>query len=327
MSIPTRTLGRNGPQVSGIGLGLMSFAGFYGQRDTSVESSLKFLDRAHEIGERFWDTADAYTGSEERVGEWFRRSGKRDDIFLATKFGLRSIHGGSSSITNDAAWIREACQRSLDRLGIETIDLYYCHRVDDKTPIEHTVQTMVELKNRGKIRYLGLSECSAATLRRAHAVHPISAYQVEYSLLFTDIESEQTRILDTCRELGVAVVAYSPVGRGLLTGSVRSPDDLAPGDWRRQVPKLSGDNWPKMMRLVDHVAAVARRHAATPAQVCLAWVAAQGDDVIPIPGTTTIRYLEENAAAVHVKLSEDELRELRGRAEEMDLSGDRYPSS
>ncbi|KAG5913731.1 hypothetical protein E4U53_004790 [Claviceps sorghi] len=227
MSIPTRPLGRNGPQVSGIGLGLMSFAGFYGQQDTGLESSLKFLDRAHEIGERFWDTADAYTGSEERVGEWFRRSGKRDDIFLATKFGLRSIKGGSSSVTNDPAWIREACQKSLDRLGVETIDLYYCHRVDDKTPIEHTVQTMVELKK----------------------------------------------------------------------------------------------------RLVDDIAAVARRHGATPAQICLAWVAAQGDDVIPIPGTTTIRYLEENTSAVHIKLSEEEVRELTRCAKETELTGDRYPSA
>ncbi|QLI69195.1 Aldo-keto reductase yakc [Metarhizium brunneum] len=326
-SVPTRQLGRNGPRVTGIGLGLMSFAGWYGQKDTSVESSLALLDRAHEIGERFWDTADVYTGSEQRVGEWFRRSGKRDDIFLATKFAVRAGADGSRTVDNDPAWIREACAASLARLGTDVIDLYYVHRIDDKTPIERTIQTMAELKREGKIRHLGLSECSAATIRRAHAVHPIAAYQVEYSPLFLDIESDRTGILQTCRELGIAVVAYSPVGRGLLTGAVTSLDDLPPDDWRRGVPKLGGDNFPRIMALVDRIREVARRHGATPAQVCLAWVAAQGDDVIPIPGTTTLKYLEDNTGALKIKLTADEVAELRRYAEETELPGDRYPSS
>ncbi|KAG8420617.1 hypothetical protein J3459_010901 [Metarhizium acridum] len=296
MSLATRQLGRNGPQVTGIGLGLMSFAGWYGQMDTSVESSLKLLDRAHEIGERFWDTADVYTGSEQRVGEWFRRSGKRSDIFLATKFGIRAGEDGARAVDNDPAWSGWA-----------------------STPSTCTTE--------GKIRYLGLSECSAATIRRAHAVHPIAAYQVEYSPLFLDIESGRTGILPTCRELGIAVVAYSPVGRGLLTGAVASPGDLPPGDWRRGVPKLGGGNFPRIMALVDRIRAVARRHGASPAQVCLAWVAAQGDDFIPIPGTATIKYLEENTDALKIKLTEAEVAELRRYAQETELPGDRYPAS
>lgn len=327
MSLPTRALGKNGPQVTGIGLGLMSFAGWYGQKDTSLETSLKFLDRAHEIGERFWDTADIYTGSEERVGEWFRRSGKRSDIFLATKFAIRALPDGSRAISNDPAWVKEACDTSLKKLGIDTIDLYYCHRIDDKTPVEHTVRAMADLKKEGKIRYLGLSECSAATLRRAHAVHPISAYQVEYSLLFLDIESERTEILKTCRELGIAIVAYSPVGRGLLTGAIKSLDDLAENDWRRGVPKNSPENFARVTALVDKIGSIAKKHDATPAQICLAWVAAQGDDFISIPGTATIKYLEENTAAINIKLSGDEVQELRQYANEIEIPGDRYPSS
>ncbi|KAG8408584.1 hypothetical protein J3458_019615 [Metarhizium acridum] len=307
MSLATRQLGRNGPQVTGIGLGLMSFAGWYGQKDTSVESSLKLLDRAHEIGERFWDTADVYTGSEQRVGEWFRRSGKRSDIFLATKFGIRAGEDGARAVDNDPAWSGWASTPSTcPPPGPPPLAPGHA----DQTPRE------------GKIRYLGLSECSAATIRRAHAVHPIAAYQVEYSPLFRDIESGRTGILPTCRELGIAVVAYSPVGRGLLTGAVASP-----GDWRRGVPKLGGGNFPRIMALVDRIRAVARRHGASPAQVCLAWVAAQGDDFIPIPGTATIKYLEENTDALKIKLTEDEVAELRRYAQETELPGDRYPAS
>ncbi|ATY60057.1 Aldo keto reductase [Cordyceps militaris] len=326
MSLPTRTLGRNGPQVTGIGLGLMSFAGWYKQQDTSEETALAFLDRAYELGERFWDTADVYASSEARVGAWFKRTGKRDDIFLATKFALRHTPDGSRVLDNDPAYVKEACAKSLQTLGVDTIDLYYCHRVDDKTPIEHTVKAMAELKAEGKIRYLGLSECSAATIRRAHAVHPIAAYQVEYSPLFLDIESPQTGILQTCRELGIAVVAYSPVARGLLTGAVRSHADLAKDDFRAAVPKFSADNFPKILALVDRIRAVGEKHGATPAQVCLAWVAAQGDDFISIPGTTTVKYLEDNVKALHVKLTPDEVAELRRYAEATELQGDRYPT-
>ncbi|KAM3502618.1 hypothetical protein MY11210_009013 [Beauveria gryllotalpidicola] len=326
MSLPTRTLGRNGPQVTGIGLGLMSFAGWYKQQDTSEETALAFLDRAYELGERFWDTADVYTNSEARVGAWFKRTGKRNDIFLATKFALRYTPEGRV-FDNDPVYVKEACAKSLETLGIDTIDLYYCHRVDDKTPIEHTVKAMAELKAEGKIRYLGLSECSAATIRRAHAVHPITAYQVEYNPLFLDIEFPANAILQTCRELGIAIVAYSPVARGLLTGAVKSHAHLAKDDFRAAVPKFGEANFPKILALVDRIRAIGDKHGATPAQVCLAWVAAQGDDFISIPGTTTIKYLEENLKAIHVKLSVEEVAELRKYAEATDLPGDRYPAS
>ncbi|OAR01205.1 hypothetical protein LLEC1_00169 [Akanthomyces lecanii] len=326
MPLPTRTLGRNGPQVTGIGLGLMSFAGWYKQQDTSEETALDFLDRAYELGERFWDTADVYTNSEARVGAWFQRSGKRDDIFLATKFALRQTPQGRV-LDNDPAYVKEACAKSLETLGIDTIDLYYCHRVDEKTPIEHTVKAMAELKAEGKIRYLGLSECSAATIRRAHAVHPISAYQVEYNPLFLDIEPPKTEILQTCRELGIAIVAYSPMARGLLTGAIKSHSDLAKDDFRATVPKFSEENFPKILALGERIRAIGDKHGATPAQVCLAWVAAQGDDFISIPGTTTTKYLEENVKALNVKLSADEVAELRKYAEATELPGDRYPTS
>ncbi|TQS32480.1 hypothetical protein Golomagni_07200, partial [Golovinomyces magnicellulatus] len=222
MSLPTRSLGRNGPQVTSIGLGLMSFAGWYSQTNTDTESALKFLDKAHEIGEHFWDTADVYGGSEDIIGEWVKKSGKRSDIFLATKFALQTLPDGTRTVNNDPAYVKESCEKSLKRLGVDHIDLYYCHRIDDKTPVEKTVQAMAELKNQGKIKYIGLSECSADTIRRAHAVHPITAYQVEYSPLFLDIESEETKILKTCRELGIAVIAYSPIARGFLTGQIQS---------------------------------------------------------------------------------------------------------
>ncbi|KAJ6789045.1 hypothetical protein PWT90_08416 [Aphanocladium album] len=325
MSLPTRQLGRNGPKVTGIGLGLMSFAGWYKQQDLSEETALAFLDRAYELGERFWDTADIYTNSEERVGAWFKKTGKRDDVFLATKFALRNTPQGRV-VDNDPAYVKEACARSLEKLGIDTIDLYYCHRVDDKTPIEHTIKAMAELKNEGKIRYLGLSECSAATIRRAHAVHPITAYQVEYNPLFLDIELPEVGILETCRELGIAIVAYSPIARGVLTGAVKSAADLAGDDFRAAIAKFGEANFPKILALVDRIKAIGEKHGATPAQVCLAWVAAQGDDFISIPGTTTVKYLEDNINAVNVKLTADEIAELRKYAEATDLPGERYPA-
>ncbi|KAK5995398.1 Aldo-keto reductase str7 [Cladobotryum mycophilum] len=321
--VATRQLGRNGPQVSAIGLGLMSLGGIYGQKD-SVEERLKFLDHAHEIGEVFWDTADVYVDSEDIIGEWFKRSGKRDDIFLATKFALTNDNG-VRGVSSDPVYVKQACEKSLKRLGVDTIDLYYCHRVDDKTPIEKTVQAMAELKNEGKIRYLGLSECSAATLRRAHAVHPISALQVEYSLFFLDIESEATEILKTCRELGIAIIAYSPVGRGLLTGQVKKFEDLPENDFRRFIPKFQGENFNRILALTDSIKAVADKRKVTASQVSLAWLAAQGEDIISIPGTRTIKYLEENTNAIDITLTEDEVKELRKAAEATELAGDRYP--
>ncbi|KAL1839750.1 hypothetical protein VTK73DRAFT_3931 [Phialemonium thermophilum] len=323
-SLPTRPLGRNGPLVSAIGYGAMSLGGVYNTTTPdSNEHKLAVLDHAYEIGERFWDTADVYFDSEDRIGDWFRKTGKRDEIFLASKFAITFDEKRIQTVHNDREYMRAACERSLKRLGVETIDLYYCHRVDGKTPIEKTVEAMAELKREGKIRYLGLSEVSADTIRRAHAVHPITAVQVEYSLFTLDIE--KARVLQTCRELGIAVVAYSPVGRGLLTGQVRSYDDLGPNDWRRHVPKYAAENFPKILALVDKINRVAQAHGCTNAQVCLAWLLAQGDDVFPIPGTRTPSHLDENVQAASIKLTDDEVRELRRYAEETELIGDRYP--
>lgn len=324
MTLPTRKLGRNGPEVTAIGLGLMSFAGWYSQKDTSSETVLNFLDKAHEVGERFWDTADVYGASEDIIGEWFKRSGKRSDIFLATKFALGATKDGNRTVSNEPDYIRQACDRSLKRLGVDTIDLYYCHRLDDKTPVEKTVETLAELKSQGKIKYIGLSECSASAIRRAHAVHPITAYQVEYSPLFLDIESEEVKILDTCRELGIGIIAYSPIGRGFLTGQIKSLDDLSSNDFRLNIEKLK-TNWAKIQALVDKIQAVADKHKATAAQICLAWIAAQGDDIISIPGTSTIKYLEQNVAAINIKLSDEDNKQIREYAKQTDLPGGRYP--
>ncbi|KAK5652685.1 hypothetical protein OQA88_10279 [Cercophora sp. LCS_1] len=328
MTPPTRPLGRGGPLVSAIGFGAMSLGRAYDQKSTtSTEDKLKVLDRAWEIGERFWDTADIYADSEDIIGAWFKKSGKRSDIFLATKFGLQYGANWAQTEHSDPEYVKSACDKSLKRLGIDTIDLYYCHRIDSTTPIEKTIEALVELKNEGKIRHIGLSEVSASTIRRAHAVHPIAAVQVEYSLFCLDIESPQYDIMNTCRELGITVVAYSPVGRGLLTGQIKSFDDLAENDFLRLTPKYSRENFPTILKLVAEVEALAETHDCTPAQVCLAWLLAQGEEVIPIPGTKTIKYLDENTAAVDVRLTTDEVKRLRAAAEATELPGDRYPSA
>ncbi|KAK3361146.1 NADP-dependent oxidoreductase domain-containing protein [Lasiosphaeria ovina] len=330
MAIPTRTLGRNGPTVPALGLGAMTLGvaayGSSGSQDGSTaEEKLKLLDRAYEIGQRFWDTADVYVDSEDLIGQWFKKTGKRADIFLASKFGL-DYTNNIQTVNTDPEYVRFACERSLKKLGIDTIDLYYSHRVSDKTPIEKTIEAMVELKKEGKIRYLGLSEVSAATIRRAHAVHPIAAVQMEYSPFCLEIESPQIGVLQTCRELGIAVVAYSPMGRGLLTGQIRSWDDLPADDFfRRNTPKYSAENFPKILRLVEAFEAVAAAHSCTAAQACLAWLIAQGDDVIPIPGTKTVKYLEQNTAAASIKLTPEEIKELRRVAEATNLPGERGP--
>ncbi|EXJ62338.1 alcohol dehydrogenase [Cladophialophora yegresii CBS 114405] len=324
MSTPTRTLGRNGPQVTAIGFGAMSIGGAYGQKDTEAEK-LAVLDRAHAIGERFWDTADVYFDSEDIIGKWFEQNPeKRKDIFLATKFGLQFTEDFQQSESSDPEYIREACERSLKRLGVETIDLYYCHRVNRETPIETTIQALVELKKQGKIRYIGLSEVSPTTLCRACAVHQVSALQVEYNPFVLDIEKND--LLRTCRELGVAVVAYSPVGRGFLTGQIKALDDLPANDFRRLAPKYSPENFVKIMNLVHKFQAVAKNHGATPAQACIAWLMTQGEDIIPIPGTRTTKYLEENTAAASLKLTGQEVQELRAAVDASEIPGDRYPA-
>ncbi|RAK97315.1 aldo/keto reductase [Aspergillus ibericus CBS 121593] len=322
MSTPTRPLGRNGPLIPRIGLGAMSLGGAYGQQNT-LDEKLSFLSHAHSIGQRFWDTADVYFSSEAVIGEWFKRTGKREDIFLATKFGL-AYPDMRQEIRSDPEYVRVACERSLSVLGVETIDLLYCHRLDGVTPVEKTVEVMVELKREGKIRYLGLSEVSARTLRRAHAIHPITAVQVEYSPFCLDIESPQWDLLRTCRELGVAVVAYSPMGRGLLTGQFQSGDELGERDFRRMIPRYS-EGMERILGLVERFKAIGEVHGCTPSQVALAWLLAQGPDVFPIPGTRTVKFLEENAAAVEVVLSESEVREIRELVEKAGFEGERYP--
>jgi len=323
MSVPTRTLGRGGPQVNAIGFGAMSIGGIYG-RQQSDEERFKLLDRAYEIGERFWDTADIYMDSEDIIGKWFKRTGKRDGIFLASKFAL-DYSTGQETVNSDPEYAKTACAKSLQRLGVETIDLYYCHRVDQKTPVEKTVEAMVELKNQGKIRYLGLSEVSAETLRRAHAVHPISAVQVEYSPFALELEDPAIGLLQACRELGVAVVAYSPLGRGFLTGQIKSLNDLPADDFRRILPKYTDENIPKLFELVDKIDAVASKRDCTPSQVTLAWLLAQGDDIFPIPGTRGIKYLEENTAAANIKLPKEDVQKIRDAAESGRVHAARYP--
>ncbi|KAJ5108831.1 NADP-dependent oxidoreductase domain-containing protein [Penicillium angulare] len=323
-NIPTRALGRDGPQVQAVGLGLMSIGGAYGSAG-SLDDKVAILDHAYSTGQWFWDTADLYADSEDVVGEWVKRTGKRNDIFLATKFGcIMEASGALSGIRSDPEYVKEACKKSLQRLGVDTIDLYYCHRVDEITPIEKTVEAMVELKNEGKIRYIGLSEVSAATLRRAHAVHPITALQIEYSPFAIDIESPQTDLLKTCRELGIAVVAYSPIGRGLLTGDYQKFEDFAENDWRRILPKYQPEHFPKILELVEGVKKVAQAHGATPSQVSIAWLLAQGSDIIPIPGTRSHQRIDENTNSALLKLSDEELKSIRELVERTQVEGDRY---
>ncbi|KIM85447.1 hypothetical protein PILCRDRAFT_817469, partial [Piloderma croceum F 1598] len=278
MSLPTRKIGTSA--VSSIGYGAMGLAGVYGKPMPDKER-LKLLDAVYASGCTFWDTADVYQDSEDIIGNWFKRTGKRNDIFLATKFG-RIINGSP-------AYVKESLEKSLKRLGVEFVDLFYLHRPDTTIPIEHTVGAMADLVNAGKVKYLGLSECSAATLRRAHAVHPISALQVEYSPFALDIEDDKIALLKTARELGVTIVAYAPLGRGILTGQYKSPDDFEESDFRRSLPRFGKENFPNILKIADAMKQIGEKHNATAGQVSLAWLLAQGDDVIPIPGTTKFK--------------------------------------
>jgi aryl-alcohol dehydrogenase-like predicted oxidoreductase len=315
----TRTLGPSGPTVSAIGLGCMGMSEFYGPSDEA--ESLATLDRALAIGVDFWDTADAYgNGANERLLAQVLRT-RRREVFLATKFGYqRGADGSWIGLSGSPAHVAAACDASLARLGIDCIDLYYQHRVDRTVPIEETVGAMARLVEAGKVRYLGLSEASAPTIRRAAAVHPITALQTEYSLWTRDLEAE---ILPTCRELGIGLVAYSPLGRGFLTGAFRSADDLAAGDYRRNSPRFQGDNAAHNQALVDRVRELATAKGVTAAQLALAWLLARGDDVVPIPGTRKITRLEENAAAADVVLTAEEIATLTAALPP--ASGDRYP--
>jgi len=318
--LPTRKLGKNGPEVVALGLGTMGLSAFYGTAD-SDEERFKVLDRAYELGQTNWDSADIYQDSEDLLGKWFQRTGKRNEIFLATKFAYKPDY----TIDSSPEYVKVACEKSLKRLGCETIDLYYCHRVDKKTPIEKTVQAMAELKKEGKIKYLGLSEISADTLRRACKVHHIDAVQIEYSPFAIDIENPQVNLLKTCRELGVATVAYSPLGRGFVTGVYRSPDDFEENDMRRNIPRFQPDNFKKNLELTDGIVNLAKKKGVTAGQLTLAWLLAQGEDIIPIPGTKKIKYVEENLGALKIKLTGEEEKEIRDLVEKAEVRGGRYP--
>jgi aryl-alcohol dehydrogenase-like predicted oxidoreductase len=303
-----------------MGLGCMGMSEFYGS--TNEDEAIATIHRALELGVTFLDTADMYGPftNEKLVGRAI--AGRRDEVELATKFGnVRGSEGERLGIRGDAAYVHEACDASLQRLGVDTIDLYYQHRVDKSVDIEETVGAMAELVQAGKVRYLGLSEASPETIRRAHAVHPITALQTEYSLWSRDPEDS---ILPTVRELGIGFVAYSPLGRGFLSGRFRSPSDFPDDDFRRHHPRFQGENFERNMELVARVEELAFAKGVTAGQLALAWVLHQGDDVVPIPGTKRVRYLEENAAAASIELTDDELRQLDEIAPAGVAAGDRY---
>ena len=315
-----RRLGRQGLETSTIGLGCMGMSEFYGTADEG--EGLRTIRRALELGIDFLDTADMYGPftNEKLVGRAIQ--GRRDDIVIATKFGnVRSLEGERLGIRGDRLYVLAACDASLQRLGTDHIDLYYQHRVDPDTPVEETVGAMAELVEAGKVRYLGLSEASPETIRRAHGVHPITAVQSEYSLWTRDPEAE---VLPTLRELGIGLVAYSPLGRGFLSGRFRSPDDLSEDDFRRENPRFQGENFNRNLELVERVEELAAEKDVTPGQLALAWVLAQGEDIVPIPGTTHVEHLEENVAALEIELTDDDLRELGSVFPMGAAAGDRY---
>jgi aryl-alcohol dehydrogenase-like predicted oxidoreductase len=320
----TRRLGNGGLRVSAIGLGCMGMSEFYGATDEA--EAIATIHRALDLGCTFLDTADMYGPykNEELVGRAIK--GRRDQVVLATKFGIvrDPVHAMVRSISGKPDYVRQACEGSLKRLGVEVIDLYYQHRVDPSTPIEDTVGAMAELVRQGKVRYLGLSEAGVETLRRACAVHPIAALQSEYSLWSRDPEDG---VLAACRELGIGFVAYSPLGRGFLSGAITRFDDLAAEDYRRFSPRFQGDNFAKNLALVDRIKAMATAKHCTASQLALAWVLAQGDDIVPIPGTKRRAYLEENLAAADIRLSADNLARIDEITPKGAAAGMRYPET
>jgi len=314
-----RKLGRSGPEVSAVGLGCMGMSAFYGGADEA--QSIAVIHRALDLGVTLFDTAEMYGPHTNEVLLGKALKDRRDEAFIATKFGINRQPDGSAITDGSPANVRRAVEGSLSRLGVDHIDLYYQHRIDPNTPIEETVGSMAELVKEGKVRFLGLSEAAPATLRRAHAEHPITALQTEYSLWSRDPEDE---LLGVVRELGIGFVPYSPLGRGFLSGEIKSIDDLAPDDFRRTNPRFAGDNFQKNLDLVDAVGAIAADKGVTAAQLALAWVLAQGEDLVPIPGTRRITTLEQNAAAADIVLTPDDLARIEAVFPRGAAAGERY---
>ncbi len=316
-----RQLGHSPLKVSALGLGCMGMSDFYGPR--SDEESIELIHRALDAGVNFLDTADIYGVGRNEVLVGKAIKGRRSQLVLATKFGnVREPDGRFVGISGRPEYVRQACDASLKRLGVDSIDLYYQHRVDRTVPIEETVGAMSRLVEEGKVRFLGLSEAAPATIRRAHKTHPISALQTEYSLWSRDPEDE---LIPTCRELGISFVAYSPLGRGFLTGKIKQVEDLAPDDWRRNMPRFQGENFGRNLELVRHVEQLASQKGCTPAQLALAWVLAQGEDLLPIPGISRQSHLEDDLGALEVTLGKEDLARINEIVPQGVAVGDRYP--